>query len=433
MTNGTRTSARPSMGEMMRVFHRIGWLSFGGPAGQIALMHRELVETRRWLDEKSYLSALNFCMLLPGPEAMQLATYAGWRLHGVSGGLVAGLLFVLPGALLILALGFGYAVFGQAPSVEALFLGIKAAVLAIVMQALARVARRSLVGRLDWVLAGAAFAGLFLFAVPFPIIVAAAFLIGFVTADRTEADVLGVPPPTVPLSRTLRTVAVWLAIWILPLVAVALVFGPTHVLTTLALLYSKLAVVTFGGAYAVLTFMSQQIVEGYGWLTAGEMLDALGLAETTPGPLILVGEFVGLLAAWRHGGGPPMLMGFLGAMVALWATFVPCFLWIFAGAPYIERITHEPRVAGALRAVTAAVVGVIFNLALWFAIHVLFSRVERVEAWPLSVGLPDLTSLNVVPAVLCLLAAVLLIGRRRGLVETLAVCGLLSLGWSLIP
>ncbi|AHB48434.1 chromate transporter [Hyphomicrobium nitrativorans NL23] len=433
MTNGTRTSARPSMGEMIRVFHRIGWLSFGGPAGQIALMHRELVETRRWLDEKSYLSALNFCMLLPGPEAMQLATYAGWRLHGVAGGLAAGLLFVLPGALLILVLGFGYAAFGQAPSVEALFLGIKAAVLAIVLQALARVARRSLVGPLDWFLAGAAFAGLFLFAVPFPIIVAAAFLIGFVTADRTEAVALGAPPPTVPLSQTLRTVAVWLAIWILPLVGVALAFGPTHVLTTLAWLYSKLAVVTFGGAYAVLTFMSQQIVEGYGWLSAGEMLDALGLAETTPGPLILVGEFVGLLAAWRHGGGPPMLMGFLGAAVALWATFVPCFLWIFAGAPYIERITHEPRLAGGLRAVTAAVVGVIFNLALWFAIHVLFSRVERVEAGLLSVGVPDLTSLNAVPAVLCVLAAVLLIGRRRGLVETLAVCALLSLGWSLIP
>ena len=432
MTIGTSTSARPSMEEVARVFHRIGWLSFGGPAGQIALMHRELVETRGWLDEKSYLAALNFCMLLPGPEAMQLATYAGWRVHGVLGGLVAGLLFVLPGALLILVLGFAYATFGQVPAVEALFLGIKAAVLAIVVQALARVARRSLVGALDWFLAGAAFAGLFLFGVPFPLIVAGAFLVGFVTAKRTEGELLGAPPPTVPFSRTLRTIAIWLAIWLAPLAAVALLFGPTHVLTTLAWLYSKLAVVTFGGAYAVLTFMSQQIVDGYGWLTAGEMLDALGLAETTPGPLILVGEFVGLLAAWRHGGGPPMLMGFLGAAVALWATFAPCFLWIFAGAPYIERITHEPRLAGGLRAVTAAVVGVIFNLAIWFAIHVLFSRVERVEAGPLSVGVPDPASLNVVPALLCGLAAVLLMGRGRGLVETLAVCALLSLGWSLI-
>lgn len=432
MTIDTLTSARPSMGEVVRVFHRIGWLSFGGPAGQIALMHRDLVETRGWLDEKSYLAALNFCMLLPGPEAMQLATYAGWRLHGVLGGLAAGLLFVLPGALLILLLGFAYATFGQVPTVEALFLGIKAAVLAIVVQALARVARRSLVGTLDWFLAGAAFAGLFLFAVPFPLIVAAAFLVGFATADRTRGNVPAAPPPTVPFSRTLGTIAIWLAIWILPLVAVALVFGPSHVLTTLAWLYSKLAVVTFGGAYAVLTFMSQQIVDGYGWLSAGEMLDALGLAETTPGPLILVTEFVGLLAAWRHSGGPPMLMGFLGAVVALWATFAPCFLWIFAGAPYIERITHEPRLAGALRAVTAAVVGVIFNLALWFAIHVLFSRVERVEAGPLSVSAPDPASLNVVPALLCGLAAVLLMGRGRGLVETLAVCALLSLGWSLI-
>ncbi|HRN83964.1 MAG TPA: chromate efflux transporter [Hyphomicrobium sp.] len=432
MTCGTSIPARPSMGEVIRVFHRIGWLSFGGPAGQIALMHRELVEARGWLDEKSYLAALNFCMLLPGPEAMQLATYAGWRLRGVLGGLAAGLLFVLPGALLILVLGFAYAAFGQVPAVEALFLGIKAAVLAIVVQALARVVRRSLVGTLDWCLAGAAFVGLFLFGVPFPLIVAGAFLIGFVTADRTEGDALAAAPPPVPFSRTLRTVAIWLAIWIVPLAGVALVFGPTHVLTTLAWLYSKLAVVTFGGAYAVLTFLSQQIVDGYGWLTAGEMLNALGLAETTPGPLILVGEFVGLLAAWRHGGGPPMLMGFLGAAVALWATFVPCFLWIFAGAPYIERITHEPRLAGGLRAVTAAVVGVIFNLAVWFAIHVLFSRVDRVEAGPLSVGLPDPASVNVVPAVLCALAAVLLIGRGRGLIETLAVCATLSLGWSLI-
>ena len=432
MTNGPPATSQPSLGEVVRVFHRIGWLSFGGPAGQIALMHRELVEERGWLDEKSYLSALNFCMLLPGPEAMQLATYAGWRLHGVLGGLAAGLLFVLPGAALILLLGFAYASFGQVPAVEALFLGIKAAVLAIVMQALVRVARRSLAGRVDWFLAGAAFLALFLFAVPFPLVVAAAFLLGFVTAKRTPGEVLGPKPPPVPLSGTLLTVSIWLAVWIGPLLAVALAFGPAHVLSTLAWLYSKLAVVTFGGAYAVLTFMSQQIVEGYGWLSAGEMLDALGLAETTPGPLILVTEFVGLLAAWRHGGGPPMLMGFLGAGVALWATFAPCFLWIFAGAPYIERITHEPRLAGALRAVTAAVVGVILNLAVWFSLHVLFARVERVEAGPLSVGLPDPLSLNIVPAVLCALAALLLIGRHRGLIETLAVCALASLGWSLV-
>lgn len=433
MTFDTSLAVRPSFRDALRVWARIGWLSFGGPAGQIALMHRELVEERGWLDEKTFLSALNFCMLLPGPEAMQLATYAGWRLHGVKGGLAAGLLFVLPGALVILALGFGYAAFGQVPAVEALFLGIKAAVLAIVLQALVRLARRALDGRSDWMLAGAAFLALFLFNVPFPLVVAGAFLFGFAWAERSGNDAGSVKPAPVPISGTLATVAVWLVLWLLPLLAVTVFFGPSHVLTTLGWLYAKLAVVTFGGAYAVLTYMTQQIVETHGWLTHGEMLDALGLAETTPGPLILVGEFVGLLAAARHGGGSPLLMGFLGAAVTLWATFVPCFLWIFAGAPYIERITHAPRLAGGLKAVTAAVVGVILNLAIWFAIYVLFRRVERLEAGPLSLAVPDPSTLNAAPAALAVLAAGLLIWGRRPLVETLAVAGLLSLGWSLLP
>lgn len=407
-------------------------LSFGGPAGQIALMHKVLVEERRWLDERRFLSALNFCMLLPGPEAMQLATYSGWRLHGVAGGLAAGLLFVLPGAFVILALGLLYAAFGKLPVVEALFIGIKAAVLAIIVEALVRVARRALHGNLDWVIAGVAFLALFLFAAPFPFIVAAALIVGFLISGRTEREVPFASPAPVSLAGTLRTVLLWLVIWIAPLGLVVLAFGPSHVLSQLAWFYSKLAVVTFGGAYAVLSYMAQQVVEGYGWLTPGEMLDALGLAETTPGPLILVTEFVGTLAAWRHGGGSPLLMGVLGALVTLWATFAPCFLWIFAGAPYIDRLTHEPRLAGALKAVTAAVVGVILNLTVWFGLHVLFADVERVQASVFSLSVPVLSSFQPVLAVLSVLGALLIFVLKRGILTTLAICAAASLAWSLL-
>ncbi|MGE0024980.1 MAG: chromate efflux transporter [Hyphomicrobium sp.] len=419
----TTPVAHPTFAEALSVWARIGVLSFGGPAGQIALMHRVLVEERRWLDERQYLSALNFCMLLPGPEAMQLATYAGWRLHGVGGGLAAGLLFVLPGAALILVLGLLYASFGKLPVAEALFVGIKAAVLAIIIEALLRVAKRALRSRADWLVAGAAFAALFLFAVPFPLIVAAALLIGYLTSGGPAQDVeaAAAPPPSVSHLATLRTAAIWLAVWLVPLGLVVAAFGHDHVLSQLAWFYSKLAVVTFGGAYAVLSYMAQQVVEGYRWLTPGEMLDALGLAETTPGPLILVTEFVGVLAAARHGGGPPMLMGVLGALVTLWATFAPCFLWIFAGAPYIERLTHEPRLSGALRAVTAAVVGVILNLTLWFALHVLFADVATVTAGWLRLSVPTLATFQPALAGLALIAALVLFVLKRGILATLAV------------
>jgi len=429
----TTSTAQPTFAEALSVWARIGVLSFGGPAGQIALMHRVLVEERRWLDERRYLSALNFCMLLPGPEAMQLATYAGWRLHGVAGGLAAGLLFVLPGAALILVLGLLYAVYGKLPVAEAVFVGIKAAVLAIIVEALLRVAKRALRSRADWLIAAAAFAALFLFGVPFPLIVAAALLIGYLMSDGrakgAEAD--AAPPPSVSHLATLRTIAVWLAVWLVPLGLVVAAFGPQHVLSQLAWFYSKLAVVTFGGAYAVLSYMAQQVVEGYRWLTPGEMLDALGLAETTPGPLILVTEFVGVLAAARHGGDPPMLMGVLGALVTLWATFAPCFLWIFAGAPYIERLTHEPRLSGALQAVTAAVVGVILNLTLWFALHVLFADVSTVTAGWLRFSVPTLGTFEPVPAGLALIAALVLFGLKRGVLTTLAVTAVagLALWW----
>lgn len=420
----------PTYAEALKVWVRIGLLSFGGPAGQIALMHRELVEERKWIDEGRYLNALNFCMLLPGPEAMQLATYVGWRLHGLKGGVTAGLLFVVPGALVVLALSMLYAVFGKLPPVEAVFTGIKAAVLAIVVEALLRIARRSLKGGVEWTIAGAAFVAIFFLAVPFPLIVLVAALIGFARGvDVSAASRIAKPDAGVPITQTLTTTAVWLVIWIVPLAFLAAMFGPSHVLSQIAFFFSKLAVVTFGGAYAVLAYMAQDVVETHRWLTAGEMLDGLGLAETTPGPLILVTEFVGFLAAHRHGGGNPWLMGVLGAVVTLWATFAPCFLWIFAGAPYIERLNAEPRLKAALAAVTAAVVGVILNLTVWFALHVLFATVTERFAGPLRLHVPEPGSISGPALLLSGVAVVLLFVLHRGVLTTLAVCGALALAW----
>ena len=390
----------PSFAEALRVWGRIGLLSFGGPTAQIALMHREVVERKRWLGEQQFLNALSFCMLLPGPEAMQLATYTGWRLHGLRGGLAAGLLFVLPGAVLVLLLAMVYAAFGEVALVKAIFLGIKAAVLAIVVEALLRVAKRALKRRVDWVIAALSFVAIFFLALPFPLVIVLAALAGYFAASSDVAEVLPAAAPSgdISIGRALRTASIWLLIWLVPLFAVALVFGSGHVLTELAVFFSKLAVVTFGGAYAVLAYMTQEVVQNHGWLSAGEMLDGLGLAETTNGPLILVTEFVGYLAAYRFGGDPPLVgdplavgdplvggglslgdgspvaMGLLGAAVTLWATFAPCFLWVFTGAPFIERLQSMPRLRGALAGVTAAVVGVILNLSVWFALHVFFER-----------------------------------------------------------
>jgi chromate transporter len=432
--SSTDTAPTPTLQEALAVWAKIGVLSFGGPAGQIALMHRMLVDERRWIAENRFLHALNFCMLLPGPEAMQLATYIGWRLHGTLGGLVAGLLFVLPGAIVVLALSIAYAYFGQVPIIEAAFVGIKAAVLVIVVEALIRVARRAVRGPCDAVIAAAAFVGIFFFAVPFPLIVAAAVAIGFMLLPsaplRREQE--SPAEPTVPLSRTAATAVLWLTIWIGPLVLLAALFGRTHVTTDIAIFFSKLAVVTFGGAYAVLAYMAQQAVETYGWLSAGEMLDGLGLAETTPGPLILVTEFVGFLAGFRKDGEPALAFGLLGAAVTLWATFAPCFLWIFVGAPYVERLSRSPRLAGALAAVTAAVVGVILNLSLWFALHVLFGRITATWHGPVQIWTPELASLNVEALALASLAAVLLFGVRLGIATTLAISASGALAWFLL-
>ncbi len=405
---------------------RIGLLSFGGPAGQIALMHREIVEERGWLSEKEYLGALNFCMLLPGPEAMQLATYAGWKLHGTRGGLAAGLLFVAPGALVVLALSMLYASFGKLPLVEALFFGIKAAVLAIVLEALLRVARRALKSRADWAVAGLAFLALYAFGIPFPLVIIAAALYGFWRG-------VGVPEAqagTLPSWRLLaRTVALWGALWLAPLAAIALLLGPRHVLTEVGTFFSTLAVVTFGGAYAVLAYMAQAAVETQGWLSAQEMIDGLALAETTPGPLILVTKFVGYFAGFREMGS--VWGGIAGAAVTLWMTFTPCFLWIFSGAPYIEAIGRRPKLSGALAAITAAVVGVILNLSLWFGLHVLFGEVQRRDGW-FRPWVPDWANLDGFSLALSVLAAVVLLRFHFGIIRTLALCAAIGAAWRLL-
>jgi chromate transporter len=424
----TAPAPAPSFEDAFRTFARIGLLSFGGPSAQIALMHRVIVDEKKWLDEQHYLSALSFCMLLPGPEAMQLATYVGWRLHGFVGGLAAGLLFVLPGALVVLALSMIYAAFGNVPLVEALFFGIKAAVLVIVIEALLRIARRALHLPEHWLIAALSFVAIFVFAAPFPLVVLAAALIGFfrVPAAAVAAQA-AYPAPLIATSRTLKTIAAWLLVWVVPLAALALAFGRDHVLSQLGLLFSKLAVVTFGGAYAALAYLGQDVVTRYGWIEAGAMMDGLGLAETTPGPLILVTEFVGYLAAYRNGGEPQTVMGLLGAFVALWATFAPCFLWIFAGAPYVEWINHQPRLKGALTGITAAVVGVILNLAIWFALHVFFVKVDHVEAGPFKLWVPELSTLDWRVVILSAIAGFLLLRRHWDIPAVLVVTSGLAL------
>jgi len=410
----------PSTADLVRIFGRIGLLSFGGPAAQIALMHRELVDRLKWLTERQFLGALGFCMLLPGPEAMQLASYAGWRLGGVRGGLIAGGLFVLPGAVVILALSIVYAWFGQAPVVAALFLGIKAAVVVIVIEALLRLARRALGKAESWVVAGLAFLGIFLLALPFPLIVALAALWGFARA-RGEATASPAPPRAA--ARTWRTVALWGGLWLGPVTALWLAYPGVY--AEIALFFSKLAVVTFGGAYAVLAYMTQHVVQEQGWITTGEMIDGLGLAETTPGPLILVTQFVGFLAAFREHG---LWGGMAGAALTLWVTFVPCFLWIFAGAPHIERITAQPRLAGALTAVTAAVVGVVLNLSLWFAAHVFFADVALARFGPFQMLVPDWESLSLPAVAIAALSGTLLLARHWPLPAVLGVAALAGLG-----
>jgi chromate transporter len=423
----------PGFAAAARVWLRIGLLSFGGPAGQIALMHRELVDDRRWVSDARFLHALNFCTLLPGPEAMQLATYLGWLMHGVKGGLTAGTLFVLPGALVMLALSLIYALLGAVPVVFAIFFGLKCAVLVLVVEALLRVARRALKSAEAYALAATAFLALFVFAVPFPIVVLACALVGYWRADTFRAgghgtakagppaaidSVLATEPTRVAALAASAWHAGWMAtaLWLLPLAAL-MAFAP-RVFADVAWFFSKMAVVTFGGAYAVLAYVAQEAVEDYGWLSAGQMLTGLGLAETTPGPLILVLQFVGFHAGLRDFGLPGAIAA---SAVTLWMTFMPCFAWIFLGAPYIERLQNAPRLQSALAGVTAGVVGVIANLALWFGLHVLFNETRQMQAGPVTLDLPLPASLNLSALLLAAVAALTLFYFRRGVLATLGV------------
>ena len=406
----------PSLADLTRTFARIGYLSFGGPAAQIALMHRTLIDERKWVSEPDYLRALSFCMLLPGPEAMQLATWIGWRMHGVRGGLIAGGLFVLPGALVVLILSMIYAAYGTLPLVAALFAGVQAAVVVVVVEALIRVCKRALKSRAAYVIAALAFAALFLFNLPFPLVIAAAGLYGLLTT-RSGADLP--PAPGFSIAAAVRTATLWAAIWLAPLGL--LVLFDAGILVDIASFFARLALLTFGGAYAVLAWMAQDVVQVKGWLTLPQMIDGLGLAETTPGPLILVTEFVGYVAAHREGG---PLLGLAAAAITLWMTFIPSFMFIFTGGPFIARLTAMPRLSGALGAITAAVVGVIANLSLWFAVHVLFASVSTASFGPVQMILPDVTSLDLLALAIGLVSGWLLLIRH---VPLLAVLGLAAL------
>ncbi|CAG1016154.1 MAG: chromate efflux transporter [Rhizobiaceae bacterium] len=403
-------------GEAVRVWARVAALSFGGPAGQIAVMHRILVEEKRWIGEHRFLHALNYCMLLPGPEAQQLAVYIGWLLHRTKGGLVAGTLFILPGFLAILALSYVYVLFGNVPLVEGLFFGLKAAVLAIVLHAVQRIGKRALGNNLMLATAAASFVLIFFLGAPFPVIILVAGIVGYLGgraglsafgvggghgagagaaySDAGSALGEGVPAHARPnVGWSLRVSAIFLALWLVPVAAVVIILGWDHVFSRIGLFFSQMAIVTFGGAYAVLAYVAQQAVENYGWLQPGEMLDGLGMAETTPGPLIMVVQFVGFLGAYRAPGAlDPMLAATLGAVLTTWVTFVPCFLWIFLGAPFIERLRGNAALSGALSAITAAVVGVILNLAIWFALHVLFHTVVERDILGMTLDVPVLAS-----------------------------------------
>jgi chromate transporter len=432
-----------SLAEAVRTWAYVGLNSFGGPAGQIAVMHKVLVEDKRWIGETRFLHALNYCMLLPGPEAMQLAVYVGWLLHRTLGGLIAGILFVLPGIVCMMALSVLYVAFADLSWVQGLFYGLTGAVVVVVVEALLRISKRALKNRAMIALAAIAFFAIHVADVPFPAIVAAAALIGyagatlapgwFAPAAATKTDArdaeaaldrqfaAGAPAHTRPdAKRLVLVVLVWVALWFAPTLFAVWLEGWSGIYAKIGVYFSQLAVVTFGGAYAVLAYVAQQAVEHYGWLRPKEMLDGLGMAETTPGPLIMVLQFVGFLGAYRDPGGlPPLLAATLGGLLATWLTFVPCFLWIFLGAPFIERLRGNSAVAGALSAITAAVVGVVLNLAIWFALHTLFRATVPVAAGPFRFDAPVVTSIDPAALVLAMGAAYAIFMTRAGVITTL--------------
>lgn len=454
MTNSTSTAVRHeerhgvSFREAFWVWLRVAALSFGGPAGQIAVMHRILVEEKKWIGETRFLHALNYCMLLPGPEAQQLAVYIGWLLHRIPGGLVAGTLFILPGYISLMVLSWLYAAYGEIGFVQALFFGLKAAVLTIVIEAVFKVGKRALKNRVMVGLAALSFVAIFFFHAPFPLIVLAAAFIGFIghatgfkafSGSLGHGEASGKPEKPAAIDRSFseripehvrpswtratKVTVICLVLWLGPVVALIYNLGWDNVFSNIGLFFSKMAVITFGGAYAVLAYMAQQAVEYYHWLAPGEMLVGLGMAETTPGPLISVVQFVGFMAAFRHSGGlDPMLAGVLGGTLAKWTTFVPCFLWIFLGGPYIEALRGNKLLTASLSAITASVVGVIFNLAIWFAIHTLFRDVEPVRAFLFSFDAPRFTSVDPWALALSAGAAVAVFWFRVGMIPVLAAC-----------
>ena len=439
--------------EALKVYLRVALNSFGGPAGQIAVMHKIFVEEKKWISENRFLHALNYCMLLPGPEAQQLATYIGWLLHGTRGGLASGLLFILPGFVALLVLSILYALFQQTAFLEALLFGIKAAVLALVLEAVQRISKRALKNPVMYLIAATAFVAIFFFAVPFPVIVVGAGLVGFIggriaadtfyviksQADKgvsdegfviTDAVASQIRPSA---SKTFQTTLLWLVIWLLPLLLLYFAFGGQHVFVKLAQFFSQAALVTFGGAYAVLAYVAQQAVDVYGWLQPEEMLVGLSMAETTPGPLIMVNQFVGFMGAYRFPGEMnPIFSGIIGSTVTVWATFAPCFLFIFVGAPYIESLRQNKTLSTTLSAITAAVVGVILNLSIWFALHVIFDVVNDTQIGLLHLSIPDWSSLNIPALVLSVLAFFLIFRMHRGMFQTLGICAGLGLIYRLI-
>ncbi|MDG4897737.1 chromate efflux transporter [Mesorhizobium sp. WSM4976] len=445
-----------SFREAVRVWARVAALSFGGPVGQIAVMHRIIVEEKRWIGENRFLQALNYCHLLPGPEAQQLAIYIGWLLHKTKGGLVAGILFVLPGAVAIMALSWIYAIFGNVGAVQALFFGLKAAVLAIVIEAVLRIGRRALKNNVLRGLAAAAFVALAFFHVPFPLVVFAAAVIGFVgnragwaafapggnhakvggkqVADADTALGEETPAHARPsVAWSLKVAGIFLSLWLAPTLVLWAMFGQGNVFTDIGFFFSKTAAVSFGGAYAVLAYVAQQAVDHYGWLKPGEMLDGLGMAETTPGPLIMVTQFVGFMGAYRSPGSlNPLLAATLGGLLTTWVTFVPCFLWIFLGAPFIESLRSNKALSAALSAITAAIVGVVLNLAVWFALHVLFAQLHEVHGFGVTVDAPVLSSVKIASLILTVGAMIAVFRFKVGMIPVLAGCSILGLVYGVL-
>ena len=446
--NGSTTTTSGAMSVSFKdaswLWLKVGLLSFGGPAGQIALMHRYIVDERQWLSEGRFLHALNYCMLLPGPEAQQLAVYVGWLLHGIRGGLVAGLLFIIPGAIVIFALSFIYVIYAEVALVDGVFYGIKAAVLAIVLQAIIRMGSRVLKKPALLWLAIAGFVATFFLHVPFPLLIlvvaAIGWLLGRYRPDSVrmdhghgDGDDDGGETDTPSKRQTLKTAGLFALLWAIPIAVLIVVLGPDNVYTRISLFFSKLAIVTFGGAYAVLAYMTQQVVDNYQWLTTGQMIDGLGMAETTPGPLILVTQFVGFLAAYQNPGAmAPLFAATLGALLTLWVTFVPCFLWIFLGAPFIERLRGSRGISAALAAITAVVVGVIASLALWFAAHVLFAGSTRVAMGPIAFDWPSISTLDAIALALTVITATLLIRYKVSVLLVLLIAAMVGVLTKLI-